>query len=64
MYKILMHSLYGRFGINLKSMITEICDEDRYKHLIRHSELIFSDMLSGNNYIIAYHSNIGKGSNY
>jgi hypothetical protein len=61
-YKILMNSLYGRFGINPKSTITEVCDEDRLKYLIRHSELIFSDMLSENNYIVAYHSNTGKSS--
>lgn len=63
-YKILIHSLYGRFGINPKSTITEVSDEDRYKDLIRHSELIFSDMLSENNYIVAYHSNTGTGQDY
>ncbi|KAL5821138.1 hypothetical protein ACOSQ3_023020 [Xanthoceras sorbifolium] len=63
-YKILMNSLYGRFGINPKSTITEIYDEDRYKKLIRHSEFIFSDMLSKNNYIVSYHSNTEKGSDY
>jgi DNA polymerase type B, organellar and viral len=61
-YKILMNSLYGRFGINPKSTITEICDEDRYKDLIRHRELIFGDMLNENNYIVAYQSNVDKGS--
>lgn len=60
-YKTLMNSLYGRFGINPKSTITEVCDFDRYKHLIRHSELIFGDMLSENSYIVAYHSNTDKG---
>lgn len=63
-YKILMNSLYGRFGINPKSTTTEVCDKDRYKHLIRHSEFIFGDMLSENNYIVAYHSNTEKGSDY
>ena len=63
-YKILMNSLYGRFGINPKSTITEVCDSARYKHLIRYSELIFGDMLSENNYIVAYHSNTGTGSDY
>lgn len=63
-YKILMNSLYGRFGINPKSTTTVICDEDRYKDLIRHSELIFGDMLSENNYIVAYKSNTGTGSDY
>ena len=63
-YKILMNSLYGRFGINPKSTTTELCDENRYKHLIRHSELIFSDMLIDNKYIVAYHSNTDKGQDY
>ncbi|KAI8524074.1 hypothetical protein RHMOL_Rhmol13G0120900 [Rhododendron molle] len=59
-----MNSLYSRFGINPKSTTTEVCDEDRYKHLIRHSELIFGDMLSDNYYIIAYHSDTEMGSDY
>ncbi|CAA2953965.1 DNA polymerase-like [Olea europaea subsp. europaea] len=40
------------------------CDENRYKHLIRHSELIFDDLLGENNYIVAYHSNTRIDSNY
>ena len=63
-YKILMNTLYGRFGINPKSTTTEVCDFNRYKHLLRNSEFIFSDMLSENNYIVAYHSNTDKGSDY
>jgi hypothetical protein len=63
-FKILMNSLYGRFGINPKSTTTEVCDEDRYKELIRHSGLIFGDMLSENYYILAYHSNTGTGPDY
>lgn len=63
-YKILMNSLYGRFGINPKSTITDVCDEDRYKDLIRHTELIFGDKLSENNYIVSYHSNTDTGSDY
>lgn len=63
-YKILMNSLYGRFGINPKSTITEVCDEDRYKHLIRNSDLLFGEMLSENYYIVAYHSNTGTGLDY
>lgn len=63
-YKILMNSLYGRFGINPKSTTTEVCDVDRYKHLIKHSELIFGDMLSENNYIVSYHINTGKDTEH
>ena len=63
-YKILMNSLYGRFGINPKSTTTEVCDLHRYNDLIRHSEFIFGEMLSENNYIVAYHSNTEKGLDY
>lgn len=63
-YKMLMNSLYGRFGINPKSTITEVCDSNRYKHLIRNSELIFGDLLSDNNYIVAYHSNTETGPGF
>lgn len=63
-YKILMNSLYGRFGINPKCTITEVVDENRYKHLLRFSEIIFSDKLSENNYIVAYHSNTKMDSDY
>nr|YP_010127582.1 DNA-polymerase-like [Bougainvillea spectabilis]QPP04906.1 DNA-polymerase-like [Bougainvillea spectabilis] len=60
-YKILMNSLYGRFGINPISTTTEICDENRYKYLIRHSDLIMGEMLNDNNYIVSYHSNTLSG---
>jgi hypothetical protein len=33
-YKILMNSLYGRFGINPRSTITEITDFSRYQELM------------------------------
>lgn len=61
-YKILMNSLYGRFGINPKSTVTEICDSNRMSHLIRSSEFISSDMLSENSYIVTYHTNAETGS--
>lgn len=38
-YKILMNSLYGRFGINPKSTITEVCDKKRYFHLVNNVQL-------------------------
>lgn len=63
-YKILMNSLYGRFGINPKSTITEICDEKKRKNLLRHSDLIFSELLYENKYIISFHSNTDKGPDY
>ena len=46
--------------MNPQSTITEICDEDRYKSLIRKSGLIFSDMLKKKKYIVAYSSNTDK----
>jgi hypothetical protein len=63
-YKILMNSLYGRFGINPISTITDICDEDRFNHMIRHNKLIFSEMLSENKYIVAYRSNIATDTDH
>ncbi|GJR92385.1 DNA polymerase-like protein [Tanacetum coccineum] len=56
-YKILMNSLYGRFGINPKSTITEVCDSERYKKLVRKTALMSSDQLSDSKYIVTYHSN-------
>ena len=61
-YKILMNSLYGRFGINPKSTVTELCKEDRYHYLLRNSELIFGEMLSDEYYVVSYWSNTGKVS--
>ncbi|XP_022849105.1 uncharacterized protein LOC111371388 [Olea europaea var. sylvestris] len=49
-YKILMNSLYGRFGINPKSTVTEIYDYDRYNYLIKKSDLILGDKLSEHYY--------------
>lgn len=43
---------------------TGIKGTENSKHLVRHSELIFGDMLSENNYIVAYHSNTKTDSNY
>jgi len=59
-YKILMNSLYGRFGINPKSTTTEICDQDRRNELI-YDDIIFEEMINETNYMVAYHSNTGSG---
>lgn len=56
-YKLLMNSLYGRFCINPKCTITEICDQDRYNNLIKSSNLTLSDKLSEHYYIVTYWSN-------
>jgi hypothetical protein len=56
-YKILMNSLYGRFGIHPMGTITEVCDNKRHKLLIRKTELISTDELSDSKYIVTYRSN-------
>ncbi|XP_016182637.1 uncharacterized protein LOC107624706 [Arachis ipaensis] len=59
-YKIIMNSLYGRFGINPKCTITEICDEDRKQYLFKNSEFLFIEQISKDYYIVVYHSNTGR----
>lgn len=46
------------FAFTLKARTIQIETD----HWIRHSEWIFGDMLSENNYIVAYHSNTETGS--
>ncbi|KAK9741136.1 hypothetical protein RND81_03G084400 [Saponaria officinalis] len=63
-YKILMNSLYGRFGINPKSTRTEICDAGRSEYLVKTTDLIYNEKLVDKVYIVSYHSNTEKGSYY
>ncbi|KAL4341478.1 hypothetical protein GQ457_08G030630 [Hibiscus cannabinus] len=56
-YKILMNSLYGRFGINPKCSITEICDEERFHKILEMTGLIKGEKISENNYIAVYWQN-------
>jgi hypothetical protein len=58
-YKILMNSLYGRFGIHPKSTGTDICDLNRYKTLVKSDSFISGDMLAENTYLVIYHVNAG-----
>ena len=53
-YKILMNSLYGRFGINPKSTVTEVCDLERYNYLTQNKHLTLGDKLSDYYYIVSY----------
>ncbi|KAK2995369.1 hypothetical protein RJ640_029001 [Escallonia rubra] len=62
MYKILMNSLYGRFGINPQSTVTDVCTLDRYNFYIFNSELIFAEQLSDKYYVVSYLG--GRGSDY
>jgi len=50
-YKILMNSLYGRFGINPKMTITEICNQDCYNQLVRKDTFINGDKLYEDTYV-------------
>jgi len=59
-YKILMNSLYGRFGINPKSTISEVCNRNRYDYLTQRDNLIFGDKLSEQYYIVSYVGNAGN----
>lgn len=56
-YKILMNSLYGRFGINPECTQTEVCGHDRYSDLIRRRDIILADKLSEKYYIVSYKTN-------
>lgn len=58
-YKILMNSLYGRFGLNTKSTITDICDKNREKILLMSTGFIYGDLLSEDYYRVSYVSNSG-----
>lgn len=55
-YKILMNSLYGRWGISPKSTITEVCDKKRYDYLTQRDNFIYGNKLSERYYIVGYAS--------
>lgn len=59
-YKILMNSLYGRFGINPKSTITEVCSRERYDYLTHNKNFVTADKLSDSYYIVSYIHNMGN----
>lgn len=61
-YKTLMNSLYGRFGINPESTITEICKRERYEYLTQRENLIMGDQLSELYYIVNYRGHIGNAA--
>jgi hypothetical protein len=53
-YKILMNSLYGRFGINPESTNTVICDRAKYDELVQKDNFMWGDKLSDHTYIVSY----------
>ncbi|XP_050217566.1 DNA polymerase-like [Mercurialis annua] len=56
-YKILLNSLYGRFGINPETTITEVCEKNRYTSLIKKKKLMEAHKLSDIYYIVKYLEN-------
>lgn len=56
-YKICMNSLYGRFGINPESTVTEICNEDQYQEWFYKDNFQSADKLTDDYYIVNYISN-------
>ena len=53
-YKTLMNSLYGRFGINPESVVTEICGRERYDTLVDKERFIIAEELNEKYNIISY----------
>ncbi|QCE05191.1 DNA polymerase [Vigna unguiculata] len=52
-YKILLNSLYGRFGIKPESTITTICEENKYNYLIQNKDFNIANKLSDKDYILS-----------
>lgn len=56
-YKVLMNSLYGRFGMNPESLVTEICKYDKYMELLMTDTFKTAEKLNEEYYIVQYISN-------
>lgn len=56
-YKILMNSLYGRFGMNPESTVTEICNQKKYEELMKMDNFQSAEKLTDHYYIVNYISN-------
>ncbi|KAL3537038.1 hypothetical protein ACH5RR_000404 [Cinchona calisaya] len=56
-YKILMNSLYGRFGMNPESTVTEICNQKKYEELMKMDNFQFAEKLTDHYYIVNYITN-------
>lgn len=57
-----MNYLYGRFGINPHSTITEICNYDKYQKFLKNSSFIDGEQLSNDIFIVTYHNNAADTS--
>lgn len=56
-YKIIMNSLYGRFGIKPKSTMSKLCQRDIYESMIVQDSFISACQLSDLYYMVNYSSN-------
>lgn len=56
-YKILMNSLYGRFGMNPESTVTEICNQEKYEELMKKDNFQSAEKLTDHYYIVNYITN-------
>lgn len=56
-YKIIMNFLYGRFGINLQSIVTEICNQKNYEDLMKKDNFQTTEKLTNHYYIVNYITN-------
>lgn len=60
-YKLLLNSLYGRFGINPITTVTELCDKHRRELLMRKVTFLNETLLRKDLYMVSYQSNMEKG---
>ena len=57
-YKLLMNSLYGRFGISPECTTSEICDDAQRKYLVDNCDkLLYSEAFDENLFIVGYRIN-------
>lgn len=63
-YKLLMNSLYGRFGINPESTITEICKNDRCQVLMKKSTFESMEPINDIYFLVKYKSNSSEDENW
>lgn len=61
-YKILMNSLYGRFGINPRSTITEISNYEGYNRIFNMEGFQYAEPLSDDLFICSYITDTKKNS--
>nr|BAD66818.1 orf774 [Beta vulgaris subsp. vulgaris]CBJ20683.1 hypothetical protein [Beta vulgaris subsp. maritima] len=58
LYKLVMNSLYGRFGIHPKSTKTDIGGIKEYQYRMRQESWLDGDYLGNDKYVLSYHTNM------